>query len=79
MSDNGLDAQQIRKKALAHNRKRRQRLAASTKQRSTELHKQRKRMQLLRERETPARWSSRLEAMRQRSYEKIQEESSESR
>ena len=47
MSDNRLDAQQIRKKALARNRKRRQRLAASTKQRLTELHKQRKRMQLI--------------------------------
>ena len=63
MSDNALEVQQVRKKTLARNRKRKQRLAASAQDRSTQ---QRKRMRLLGDRETPARWSARLEAMRQR-------------
>ena len=63
MSDNALEVQQVRKKTLARNRKRKQRLAASAQDRSTELSQQRKRMRLLRGRETPARRSARLEAM----------------
>ena len=66
MSDNALEVQQVPKKTLAHNRKRKQRLAASAQDRSTELSQQRKRMRLLRDRETSARRSARLEAMRQR-------------
>ena len=65
MSDNALEVQQVWKKTLARNRKRKQRLAASAQDRSTELSHQRKRMRLLRDRETPARQSARLEAMRQ--------------
>ena len=65
MLDNALEVQQVRKKTLARNRKRKQRLAASAQDRSTELSQQRKRMRLLRDRETPARRSARLEAMRQ--------------
>ena len=80
MSDNALELQQVRKKTLARtDRKRKQRLAASAQDRSTELSQQRKRMRLLRDRETPARRSARLEAMRQRTNERTQEESSESR
>ena len=79
MSDNALKVQQVRKKILARNRKRKQRLAASAQDRSTELSQQRKRMRLLRDRETPARRSARLETMRQRTNERTQEESSESR
>ena len=52
------------------NRKRKLRLAASAQDRSTELSQQRKRMRLLRDRETPARRSARLEAMRQRTNER---------
>ena len=66
MSNNVLEVQQVRKKTLARNRKRKQRLAASALDRSTELSQQRKRIRLLRDRETPARRSARLEAMRQR-------------
>ena len=66
MSDIALEVQQVRKKTLACNRKRKQRLAASAQDRSTEFSQQRKRMRLLRDRETPARRSARLEAMRQR-------------
>ena len=51
MSDNGLEAQQIRKKTLPRNKKRKQRLATSADERSTELSKQRKGMRLLRDRE----------------------------
>ena len=58
MSDNGLEAQHVRKKAFACNRKRKQRLATSADERSTELSKQRKRMRLLMDRETPARRSA---------------------
>ena len=76
MSDNGLETQQVRKKTFARNRKREQRLATSADEKSTELSKQRKRMRLLRDRETPARWSAKLEA-RLRSNERTQEESSE--
>ena len=79
MSDNGLETQQVMKKTLARNRKRKQRLATSADKRSTKLGKQRKRMRLLRDKETPARRSARLEAMRLRSNERTQEESSESR
>ena len=71
MSDNALEVQQVRKKTLARNRKRKQRLAASrsAQDRSTELSQQRKCMRLLRDRETPARRSAKLEAMRQRTNE----------
>ena len=62
MSDNAIEVQQVRKKTIARNRKRKQRLAASAQDRSTELSQQRKRMRLLRDRETPARRSARLEA-----------------
>ena len=68
MSDNGLEAQQIRKKTLACNRKRKQRLTVSAQERLTELSQQRKCMRLLRDRETPARQSARLDAMHQCSY-----------
>ena len=63
MSDNALEVQQVWKKTLARNRKRKQGLAASAQDRSTKLSQQRKRMQLLRDRETPARRSARLEAI----------------
>ena len=54
-------------------------LHTSTDERSMELSKQRKYMRLLRDREAPARWSTRLEAMHLHSNERTQEESSESR
>ena len=46
MSDTGLEAQEVRKKTLACNRKQKQRLAASAKERSTESSKQRKQMRV---------------------------------
>ena len=68
-----------RKRRLARERKRKQRLEATEEERCSELDKQRKRMRQKRDNEASPRRSSRLQQMRERAENRLQQESPESR